>query len=47
MSKGAHSFCMVVLLVFIASSCIKDTLPECPPQFAELCYIEIVSIFND
>ena len=46
MSKGAHSFCMVVLLVFIASSCIKDTLPECPPQLVVKLVIKDTNYFN-
>ena len=46
MSKGAHSFCMVVLLVFIASSCIKDTLPECPPQLVVKLVIKDSNYFN-
>lgn len=46
MSKGAHSFCMVVLLVFITSSCIKDTLPECPPQLVVKLVIKDTNYFN-
>lgn len=46
MSRGAHSFCMVVLLVFITSSCIKDTLPECPPQLVVKLVIKDTNYFN-
>jgi len=37
---------MVVLLVFIASSCIKDTLPECPPQLVVKLVIKDTNYFN-
>ena len=37
---------MVVLLVFITSSCIKDTLPECPPQLVVKLVIKDTNYFN-
>lgn len=46
MSKGAHIFGMIVLLVFTASSCIKDTLPECPPQLVIKLVIKDTNYFN-
>lgn len=46
MSKIAHNFYIVVLLAFIASSCIRETLPECPPQLIVKLAIEDMNYFN-
>ena len=46
MSKNVHSFCMVVLLAVLASSCIKETLPECPSEMIVKLVIKDMNYSN-